>query len=210
MKKFYTLALAALAALGVNAANLTMTANGTPVQNGDRVDLNPYWDENASQYNPHLMLTSATGGAVDVALDFYKNDSDPTTDDYLYGADFNVLCCLGTECKFARPGQTLEVQGNLQANTPTNLQTELQVMLGDEQQFESLKVDAEFSMTLKQGDETMVVYFYAQQNTSGIEGIEMDAAAPARYYDMQGREVQNPESGLYIKRQGSKAVKVLL
>lgn len=47
---------------------------------------------------------------------------------------------------------------------------------------------------------------------TGIEGIgaEADADAPAEYYDLQGRRVANPVSGLYIRRTGSKVEKVFV
>lgn len=47
---------------------------------------------------------------------------------------------------------------------------------------------------------------------TGIEGVEAEAGAdaPAEYYDLQGRRVANPVSGLYIRRTGSKVEKVLV
>lgn len=47
--------------------------------------------------------------------------------------------------------------------------------------------------------------------TSGIDDIEIDNAnAPVEYYNLQGVKVQNPENGLYIKKQGKKVSKVVL
>lgn len=47
---------------------------------------------------------------------------------------------------------------------------------------------------------------------TGIEGIGAEAGADARaeYYDLQGRRVANPVSGLYIRRTGSKVEKVFV
>lgn len=47
---------------------------------------------------------------------------------------------------------------------------------------------------------------------TGIEGIgaEAGADAPADYFDLQGRRVANPVSGLYIRRTGSKVEKVFV
>lgn len=47
-------------------------------------------------------------------------------------------------------------------------------------------------------------------NPTGITDVEADENAPVEYYNLQGVRVANPESGLYIRRQGSKAVKVLV
>ena len=45
-------------------------------------------------------------------------------------------------------------------------------------------------------------------NTSAIETIEAADNTEAVYYNLNGVRVDNPTSGLYIKRQGNKAVKV--
>lgn len=47
--------------------------------------------------------------------------------------------------------------------------------------------------------------------TSGIEDIDAAANnAPVEYYNLQGVRVANPTNGLYIRRQGSTATKVLI
>ena len=46
----------------------------------------------------------------------------------------------------------------------------------------------------------------------GVEGIEMDEVidGEAEYFNLQGVKVANPENGLYIKKAGNKATKVLV
>ena len=47
--------------------------------------------------------------------------------------------------------------------------------------------------------------------TSVIENIDVEnAAAPVEYYNLQGVRVAEPAAGLYIKRQGNSAVKVIV
>ncbi len=49
--------------------------------------------------------------------------------------------------------------------------------------------------------------------TSGIDNVVVDtddSDAPVEYYNLQGIRVENPANGIYIKRQGSKATKVLI
>lgn len=50
----------------------------------------------------------------------------------------------------------------------------------------------------------------AGSGTTGIEAVANDENAPVEYYNLQGVRVANPENGLYIKRQGNKAVKVIV
>ena len=46
--------------------------------------------------------------------------------------------------------------------------------------------------------------------TSAIEEIGADENAPVEYYNLQGVKVANPENGIFIKKQGGKATKVVL
>lgn len=56
---------------------------------------------------------------------------------------------------------------------------------------------------------TLWMYFDLVADDSAVEGIAGEAKAPT-YYNLQGVRVANPENGLYIKRQGAKAEKVIL
>ncbi len=53
--------------------------------------------------------------------------------------------------------------------------------------------------------------FYPAEGESGIADIELNADdAPVEFFNLQGIRVENPESGLYIRRQGSKVSKVII
>ena len=54
--------------------------------------------------------------------------------------------------------------------------------------------------------ESNVVYFYP----SGVEENIADDNAPVEYYNVQGIKVEKPENGVFIKKQGAKATKVVL
>lgn len=45
---------------------------------------------------------------------------------------------------------------------------------------------------------------------AGITSVDADTAAPAQYFNLQGVAVDNPTSGLYIRRSGDKATKVIV
>lgn len=52
---------------------------------------------------------------------------------------------------------------------------------------------------------------YIFDPSAGVEGaIADDVNAPVKYYNLQGVEIANPENGLFIKKQGAKATKVVL
>lgn len=46
------------------------------------------------------------------------------------------------------------------------------------------------------------------ESETAIEGVDAGCASPAVYYDLTGRRVANPESGVYVKVQNGKALKV--
>ncbi len=50
----------------------------------------------------------------------------------------------------------------------------------------------------------------AEGETTGIDGIVADENAPVEYYNLQGIRVENPENGIFIRRQGNKTTKVAL
>ncbi len=53
------------------------------------------------------------------------------------------------------------------------------------------------------------LYKYVDAET-GIEDTMVDENAPVEYYNLQGVKVANPENGIFIKKQGAKATKVVL
>ena len=54
------------------------------------------------------------------------------------------------------------------------------------------------------------VEFTTEKDLSGIENVIVEEDETVEYYNLQGVRVENPERGLYIKRQGNKVTKVIL
>jgi hypothetical protein len=48
------------------------------------------------------------------------------------------------------------------------------------------------------------------KEAAGVEGIAADSNAPVEYFNLQGIRVDNPENGLFIRRQGNSVSKVLV
>ena len=57
-----------------------------------------------------------------------------------------------------------------------------------------------------------ITYFVSKSETSAITSIEAEKNEAVKYYNLQGVEVASDdlETGLYICKQGNKAVKVLV
>lgn len=45
--------------------------------------------------------------------------------------------------------------------------------------------------------------------SSGVGEVSVESDAPVEYFNLQGVRVENPETGLYIRRQGTKTTKIL-
>lgn len=69
---------------------------------------------------------------------------------------------------------------------------------------------AEGSNTYKMKESFANITMTKNNNETAIESVEIDANAPVEYYNLQGVKVVNPSNGLFIKKQGNKAVKVIL
>ena len=64
---------------------------------------------------------------------------------------------------------------------------------------------------VKESGEETEVHSYNINNDgeiSGIESVEIDGVAAVEYFNLQGVRVENPQGGLFIRRQGNKAAKV--
>lgn len=57
---------------------------------------------------------------------------------------------------------------------------------------------------------TSITVKFAEDTVSAITEVESNDAAPVEYFNLQGRRVLNPANGVFIQRQGSRAVKVIL
>jgi hypothetical protein len=54
------------------------------------------------------------------------------------------------------------------------------------------------------------IYVFFNEPVLGIENVAVDENAPVEYYNLQGVRVANPQGGIYVKRQGNKATKILV
>ena len=67
--------------------------------------------------------------------------------------------------------------------------------------------DVTLSLLVMDGTVTL---WAEESSTSGIEGIEIESNEAVEYFNLQGVRVDNPENGLFIRKQGSKVAKVLV
>lgn len=75
----------------------------------------------------------------------------------------------------------------------------------------SIEAGKEYNIKISviEGSNVKGGYILVSEST-GVENVEVEANAPAVYYNLQGVEVANPENGLYIVKQGNKVSKVLV
>ena len=126
-------------------------------------------------------------------------------DTYTYTAEFNgekafsISEALGEEFEWAT---FMTADGTVKVGETTPL---------DFDYYEIGKItfegaNGEYKITVVMNEETMTLNI---SSTSGIADIEA-ADAAARYFNLQGVEVANPSTGIYIRVAGGKATKVLV
>jgi hypothetical protein len=80
-------------------------------------------------------------------------------------------------------------------------------------QINSVKLKESTALTSTQFHHQFYI-LYAEKdnggNTNAIENVAVDANAPVEFYNLQGVRVANPTNGIYVKRQGNTATKVLV
>lgn len=215
MKKFYTLMAAAAIAMTASAANFQFYVDGQPVQDGARIDLEPYFETPAGfeQYNPKLTMIPSVSGTATATAAWVHNNTDPRDENWDYGADFGIkFCAFDGSCVTATPDLNPAVTKSaaVTAGETVDMEIELGIDRGFIQEYDDLDIDVEFTVTCALADETQVLTFFVRKYPAGVEGVAVDANAPKCYYDLQGRQVSNPGAGLYIVRQGDKVTKHLL
>lgn len=62
-----------------------------------------------------------------------------------------------------------------------------------------------YKLTLDVVNKTLTV-----GKTSGVKAVNVDANAPAVYYNLQGVQVENPQNGLFIVKRGNKVTKEII
>ncbi len=216
MKKIYIAIVSAVVAFSANAADLYYTVNGEKVENNAKIDLAPYWVEKDMQYNPHLYLETSEGGMLNVDVDFTKGVCTPAfdEDEWLTGAKASIaFCAIDGMCTTINPGKQSQKNGLVEAGK-VDMQTELGIVLGDEEKIANVTVDAEYTMTSTLNGNTVSITFFVNEKlgagASGVANVEIDGNAPAVYYDLQGRKVANPSKGLYIINRGGKVTKEVI
>ena len=211
MKKFYMFLAAGLAALSAHA-DLHFYIHGNEVENGSRVDISSYYEDEEYQFmvDPKMEIKADENGNFSGTVKLTQGETIPEWD-WDFGAQVNALwCAFDGQCVPLSVGQSAQKSATLTAGKAEDMQLEISGMYGDQQDPETLVVKAECTFNCTFGGKNYSLTLFVDHNLSGVNDIAIDANAPVEYYDLQGRRVNNPSNGLYIMRQGSKVVKSIL
>ncbi len=143
-----------------------------------------------------LAVTAATGKVANVVLNLAANTSSSDKSIYIYGNNepYTASDVLNSDIAGTQL-TTLTQEGNASAGS-------LQYSVTDEYRYIAIAVNN--SMTFSSIN-------ISWDTTTGVEGIATDNTdAKVEYYNLQGIRVANPANGIYIRRQGNRATKVLV
>lgn len=215
MKKILLLSVLALGISAVNAQTISVTVEGKPVENGATIDSYHILVEDQEdeiegeifQYqtfmmDPEVMASSSVDAQFDITVT-------NTTVKYEAGMP-SILFCWPIECATLSTSGASETQTGPLTSTPVSLGI-------DTPKKSEVPWANPYTLSckvlIKQVDNPSNTFsfdvnmIYDPKNINAVEGIQ-DDAAPAVYYDLMGRRIDNPEKGrIVIERRGAKAVK---
>lgn len=207
MKKIYKLKSLAVVALAFMAnvafgQNLKVTYEGTPVTDGQVIDL-PYVVEDYSypeydlyvyhyEWNPHLMASVASGSAN---LTVTVTSVDDTQ---------GFQMCWPMNCNPVIPGQPAVASGEI-TTEPSDLQIDKPIDI-----YEAGVLPAEggtVKVKFECGSETMEITINAilEEKGAGVGENLAEVDGKLTYYTLDGIQVENPNKGMYVVRKGGKA-----
>lgn len=173
-------------------------------------------------YYPHVYLVGSLPGAAwnpastDAELTYVGNgvyEIDNVT--FAESAEGNNTAYFSF-ITAAGPWQTAEAYDRIGAeneNEAIEGQAKVSIQKGSANSWklDAYEVDGEakynyiYKLTLDVVNKTLTV-----GKTSGVKAVNVDANAPAVYYNLQGVQVENPQNGLFIVKRGNKVTKEII
>lgn len=229
MKKLLLLSALAFGAITASAQSISVTVEGKPVENGatvnsSRVTFETYeqtlpnfgtFHMTTFQLDPEVYASASVAGQYEVTIVNTTTDNLPDMP--------GLQICWPENCVAVPLGETVVTPAGTLSPTPSFLQIDSST--GQEVDHELLPdqlwPDQDFTISCrvdikKAGSSVSEFSFNLNMNFdakafASVNGIEINDEAPVEYFDLTGRRVLEPAKGqLVIKRQGGKAVKVII
>jgi hypothetical protein len=127
---------------------------------------------------------------------------------------FGTIDDVATQAKVVVSTDGGSTWNNLEGVTfPTSLSWTFLDVTVDLSAYEGKTIQIAFAYTSSEssaGTWEVKNFLLTGQKSASVSNIVVDENAPVEYFNLQGVRVANPENGLYIRRQGNKATKVLV
>lgn len=213
MKKLLLLSALAFGAMTMNAQNLTVTVEGKTVEPNSTVT-STHVDPQLIQFGslkllPEVFVTSSESTTLNVEV---INTTQPGTQvNPFLGEDYKMQFCWPVECATLAPGEAATSTGSVVAGEVNDLAVDATIVPYEEDKTYVMSCVINMwtaGQSKEQGFSFTLIMGYGDVN--GVEGIVSDNSVAPVYYDLSGRQIANPEKGIFIKKQGSKVSKVVL
>ena len=204
MKKFLLSALTSVCfILGAGAQEISVTVEGQPIENGAEIT--------ATNYDPVLLNfgTLALTPEVVATVDEETNLVVKVTN---IGQENQVQICWPSNCQFIPVGNFLEVTGNVDANTPTDMLIDCNIFPFDPTKAYSATCLVEMGVEglLENNTFAFTLIMKYDPDENGVDTVITDGDAPVIYFDLMGRRVSNPTKGqIVIMRRGGTVSKLI-
>lgn len=198
MKKIFTILSTLLLGTAASQATVTVSYLGENVPDGGVVTITAKEYKfteipaiNYVMWEGEALLTVTSATPTQVKLEGTNQDIQ--------------FCPMGVGCLDLTPsGDVFTGSGEI-TTSPVECPTHLNYPANE------LPVGVEtLKITFTDADSTFSCSVVFDTTDSGVDNVGINAEGPAKYYTLQGAEVENPVNGLYVKVEGGKASKVLV
>lgn len=201
MKKLFLLSALALGALSMNAADITITVGGEPIENGQHVKSSKVEDIllqfGTLKLDPVVCYEIEGDANLDVTV---KNTS---TENY------TIQFCWPSQCIDIAAGETKTQSSNTANALSNNLAIDATIFPFEEGKDYCVSCDVTIVINGDTANPFTFSLDMVYPENAAVDGVIDDMEAPV-YYNLNGYQVANPEKGIFIKKQGNKISKVVL
>ncbi|MDE6027272.1 MAG: hypothetical protein K2G23_04325 [Muribaculaceae bacterium] len=149
---------------------LKMFINGQEVENGSRVDITSFFEDEEYQFmvDPKMTIKADKSGSFTGTVTLTQGETIPEFD-WDFGAQVNALwCAFDGQCVPLSVGKSYTKSATLTAGKTENMQLEISGMYGDQQNPEELSVKAECTLNFTFGGKDYTLTLYVDKQAQGV------------------------------------------
>lgn len=207
MKKIFTLLTAALCSVAAFAADgFHLTYKDQTITSDTELNIGYREAVPGKIYDWQPEIFAVASSDMTASVSFTSTETTDVT---------KLQLCIGGQCQaLSGSGAVISQEVALKANEPVNVAGHRGALVAAQAATaKDLKATLTVANKANPSDKIVLVLNFVVKPDSemgGVGSIEADNQGPVTYYNILGMQLrEEPESGIFIRRQGNKAVKVI-